>query len=248
MPRHLSLFQLTHAALPLRHRCKRTRWLAQTKMPGPGGNGGKDNNEDRAIEVEIAKDSMEEYSESRARQQRMISALDPEALDAGFKFMQQLDQMQQQRRTQQDFDQAFNRPRIPQSGPAAPSIPWTSIVGIALGALILTGKLNIFTLIGEAVSGLVLFAVGVPLAMAGAGYFWFKTQIVEDTCPVCSSECQGIKNQPTICLNCGTALIVEDGKFARVSDFNTETDAQTGRQTMVKNVMDVDVEVIDDKI
>jgi hypothetical protein len=242
MPRHAALFERTQAALPLRRRCRRTRWLAQTKMPG----GGKDN-EDRAIEVEVAKDSIDAYSEARARQQRINSALDPEAMDAGFKFMQQLDQMQQEQRTQQDFDRAFNQPRIPPSGPAAPSIPWTSIVGITLGALILTGKLNLFTLIGEAVSGLVLFAVGVPLAMAGAGFLWFKTQTVQGVCPVCSTDCGGIKNQATICLNCGTTLVVEDDKFVRASDFNTQTDAQTGRQTVVKNVMDVDVEVIDEK-
>jgi len=36
-----------------------------------------------------------------------------------------------------------------------------------------TGKLNIFTLIGEAVSGVVLAAVGIPVLLAGGTWVFF---------------------------------------------------------------------------
>ena len=38
-------------------------------------------------------------------------------------------------------------------------IPWGTLVVVGLGGLVLTGKLNVFTLIGEAVSGFVFVTV-----------------------------------------------------------------------------------------
>ena len=213
-----------------------TRWRAQTKMPGP--------DDEKAIDVEIAKDSMDVYRASFARDQRNKDpAFDREAMQAGYNLMEQLDQMQQQ----QQFEEAFRQSA--QQTAAGPQIPWGSILAIGLGLGVLTGKLNIFTLIGEAVSGAILFTVGLPVVLAGGAYLWFKTQSVEGTCPSCSSEVTLIKNQAIPCLNCGTMLIVDnEGRPTRAAGgFNTEVDAQTGRQTVVKDVYDVEATDVNDE-
>ena len=201
-------------------------WLAQTKMPGPG--------DDKPIDVEVAKDSMEVFSDSFARQQINKEAFDKEAMQAGFEFSRQLDMMQQQ----QQFDEAFRQPQAA----SGLQIPWGSILAIGLGLGVLTGKLNIFTLIGEAVSGAILFTIGVPLVLAGGAYLYFKTQSVQGTCPSCASDVTLIKNQAIPCLNCGTMLILDNqGQPTRAAGgFNTEVDERTGMQTVVKDVYDVE--------
>ena len=87
------------------------------------------------------------------------------------------------------------------------------------------------------------------VVLAGGAYLWFKTQSVEGTCPSCSSEVTLIKNQAIPCLNCGTMLIVDnEGRPTRAAGgFNTEVDAQTGRQTVVKDVYDVEATDVNDE-
>jgi len=215
-------------------------WLAQTKMPRSD-----EPDDSPAVDVEVAKDELDAYSAAGARQQMMRNGVDPEAFDAGFRFMQQLDELQQQQRAQHAFEA-----KAPAEAPAAaagPSIiPWGSILGIVLGGLILTGKVNIFAIIGEAVSGFVLLIVGLPLVLIGAGRWAWSALAVEGLCPVCGEPVTLVKAQTIPCLSCGTMLVVEKGKPARAADFTTQVDL-SGRQTRSRNVVDVEVEVVDDK-
>ena len=235
MPSHQALNGRTSSSVWLHPRpCT---WLAQTKMPR------SDEPDDApAVDVEVAKDELDAYSRAAgARQQMMRNGVDPDAFDAGFRFMQQLEELQQQQRAQQAFEA-----EAPAAAAGPSIIPWGSILGIVLGGLILTGKVNIFAIIGEAVSGFVLLIVGVPLVLIGAGRWAWSALAVEGRCPVCGEPVTLVKAQTIPCLSCGTMLVVEQGKPARAADFTTQVDL-SGRQTRSRNVVDVEVEVVDDK-
>jgi len=191
------------------------------------------------IDVEVSNDSLDTFRRSASARQRSSQGLDPEAMQAGFKMMQEMDRMQQE----QQVENAFRKQT---ASPAAPSIPWFSIVTIGVGLGIVTGKLNIFTLIGEAVSGVVVAVVALPLVAFVGVQLFFKTQTLSTACPVCDSEVTLFKSQAIPCLNCGTVLVIEDGKAVRAGDFNTEVDEQTGRTKSVRDVYDVDASVVDD--
>jgi len=45
-------------------------------------------------------------------------------------------------------------------------------------------------------------------------------------------------------MQCGTMLFVDKGGISRVSEYNTRTDVETGRQTAV-DVVDVDVKAVE---
>jgi uncharacterized Zn finger protein (UPF0148 family) len=74
---------------------------------------------------------------------------------------------------------------------------------------------------------------------------WVKTSVVNGNCPSCNTPVMVAKKSQSNCMACGTPLIVEDGKVARASVYNTQQDA-SGRQTVV-DVMDVEAIDIDAK-
>eukprot|EP00802_Teleaulax_amphioxeia_P021736 Tamp_22113.p1 GENE.Tamp_22113~~Tamp_22113.p1 ORF type:complete len:263 (-),score=48.26 Tamp_22113:319-1044(-) len=231
VPAHRALsLRLNSAVLPLPRGGRHSRALSRLHMRAPG-------DDEKPIDVEVAKDELRKASASK----RVESVFDVEGLQAGYRFSQSFDEQMKQQRAQAEFNKAF------QAQPQQGGIPWGTLVVVGLGGLVLTGKLNVFTLIGEAVSGFVFVTVGLPLLLIGGVVLFLKTQFIQSTCPVCASEVTVAKSQATPCLNCGTVLVVENGAAARAGDFNTQVDAETGRQSVVKDVFDVDAQVVDDK-
>lgn len=66
---------------------------------------------------------------------------------------------------------------------------------------------------------LILIALLVILPPLGflAFRWWLRSKLIEDQCPVCSYEFTGFKNVECQCPNCGEILIVESGRFVRLT-------------------------------
>ena len=65
--------------------------------------------------------------------------------------------------------------------------------------------------------------------------WWLKRNILQDSCPVCSYEFTGLKNNQFSCPNCSEPLEIKDGKFMRI----------TPPGTIDVEAVDVQVQVIE---
>ena len=54
-----------------------------------------------------------------------------------------------------------------------------------------------------------------PVIAYFAFRWWFKRNVIESSCPVCSHDFVGINNAQTRCPNCGETIAVQDKKFVR---------------------------------
>mmetsp|Transcript_13191 Transcript_13191/g.30324 ORF Transcript_13191/g.30324 Transcript_13191/m.30324 type:complete len:234 (-) Transcript_13191:160-861(-) len=85
-----------------------------------------------------------------------------------------------------------------------------------------------------------------PVVLVIALNLWVKTSVVDGECPNCGSRVMLAKKSQSLCMTCGTPLLVENGKVSRVSVYNTRTDTRTGKQTVV-DVVDVEAIDVDSK-
>jgi hypothetical protein len=51
--------------------------------------------------------------------------------------------------------------------------------------------------------------------------WWVQRNLVQGTCPVCSTELTGFNGMSMQCMNCGEALQVDQGKFKRMTPAGT---------------------------
>jgi len=122
--------------------------------------------------------------------------------------------------------------------------------GLLLPTLLLllwsSGQFNwLFSLVNTVF--LLIFII--PVIGVVALNLWVKTSLVNGNCPSCKSPVMVAKSSQSVCMQCGTPLIVEDGVVSRAGVYNTQQDDATGRQTVV-DVMDVeaiDVEVLEER-
>ncbi|EKX37422.1 hypothetical protein GUITHDRAFT_116383 [Guillardia theta CCMP2712] len=77
-------------------------------------------------------------------------------------------------------------------------------------------------------------------------FIFLLTSVVDGECPNCGSRVMLAKKSQSLCMTCGTPLLVENGKVSRVSVYNTRTDTRTGKQTVV-DVVDVEAIDVDSK-
>ncbi len=56
-----------------------------------------------------------------------------------------------------------------------------------------------------------------PVVGVLAFRWWLKRNLVEDKCPVCSTSLAGVEGMKLACPNCGEPLMVDDGKFQRIT-------------------------------
>nr|WP_228037664.1 hypothetical protein [Nodosilinea sp. LEGE 06152] len=68
---------------------------------------------------------------------------------------------------------------------------------------------------------LVVLLVAAPVLGFIGLRFWLRRNLVQGSCPVCSTAMTGIKGADTRCLNCGTALHTEIDGFSRVAEAGT---------------------------
>lgn len=83
--------------------------------------------------------------------------------------------------------------------------------------LLLSGSLGwLFDLLGFGI----LFVTLVPLLGFAAFNFYLSQNLLEGSCPTCSAQLQGLKNQDFQCQSCGTTLsgqVADGGVFRRKS-------------------------------
>lgn len=157
--------------------------------------------------------------------------LDQEAYEFGFRFAEAVDDFQD--RYQGAFQANFRQ-----------GIPVGSLLSLGFFALLLTGQLN--WLFGV-VNFLLLSALVVPVAIVVGINLFIKTSIVDGDCPTCGSKVMLPKQKASQCMNCGTPLIIEKGVISRASQYNTQTDVQTGQQSAA-DVLDVEVKAVDAEV
>ena len=89
---------------------------------------------------------------------------------------------------------------------------WLTIIAFAmlLSAVGLGWIINGFLI-------LFLLLLFVPVIAFFALQWWLKRNFIQDSCPVCSYEFTGLKNNQFQCPNCGEPLEVESGKFTRIT-------------------------------
>jgi len=80
------------------------------------------------------------------------------------------------------------------------------------------------------------FLIIAPILGAVAFRWWLKTNVMEDSCPVCDYTFAGFNNKQCRCPSCGETLIANHGHFERV----------TPEGTIDVNAVDVSVKKIDD--
>lgn len=61
----------------------------------------------------------------------------------------------------------------------------------------------------------IAFLIISPAILFWGFRWWLKTNLVEDSCPVCAYTFTGFNNTDCNCPNCGESLKVESGKFIR---------------------------------
>jgi hypothetical protein len=66
-----------------------------------------------------------------------------------------------------------------------------------------------------------VFILGLVVVTPVVGFFglqwWLRTNLVQDSCPVCQQAFTGFNNQTMACPNCGEALQVANKQFQRVA-------------------------------
>jgi hypothetical protein len=87
---------------------------------------------------------------------------------------------------------------------------------------------------------LVVVLIGVPIAGFFGLQWWLKKNVVQGDCPVCGYEVTGLNGMQVSCSNCGEALRVESGRFARMS-----ADGAIDVQAVDVDVQAVDVQAVD---
>lgn len=93
-------------------------------------------------------------------------------------------------------------------------------LGGCLIRLILFGVFLATIGLGWLLHGLLVF-VAVTLMLLVISWFvfswWLRRKIVESDCPACNYEFMGFTGRQCTCPNCGESLVVEGGKFKRLS-------------------------------
>jgi predicted RNA-binding Zn-ribbon protein involved in translation (DUF1610 family) len=84
------------------------------------------------------------------------------------------------------------------------------LFGLFLGAIGLGWLVHGLLIIG-------LIALFLPPLLWFAFSWWLKRKIVQSECPVCQYEFMSFKSSEFACPSCGESLVVEGGKFKRLS-------------------------------
>ncbi|MGB5975312.1 MAG: hypothetical protein WBG38_18440 [Nodosilinea sp.] len=93
---------------------------------------------------------------------------------------------------------------------------WLTLIGVVwlLGAVGLGWLVkSLAVLVGLLLAAPVLGFIGLR--------FWLRRNLVQGTCPACSTPLTGIKGADMRCLSCGIPLRTEDGGFSRVTEAGT---------------------------
>ncbi|MEA5450804.1 hypothetical protein VB780_19645 [Leptolyngbya sp. CCNP1308] len=93
---------------------------------------------------------------------------------------------------------------------------WLTLFGV----IWLLGAVGLGWLVKSLAVLVVLLLVAPVLGFIGLR-FWLRRNLVQASCPVCSTPLTGIKGAETRCLNCGTPLHTELDGFSRVAEEGT---------------------------
>jgi hypothetical protein len=85
---------------------------------------------------------------------------------------------------------------------------------------------------------LIAFLILAPAIAIGGMYWWLRSKLVQDACPMCSIEFIALNNNQIQCPNCSEALEVRDRKFQRFTPAGT-IDVQA---------VEVSVQVLEDQV